>query len=175
MSDIHRFTLKNREGEDIPYIVTPHTYPDNMDVLDAMLELGLGPLVESGFAAFKISAKKKGKPEAGESKDDENKASVTIDMTEIFENMDRAAVVKDVKDGFRRLGMRTLTPMLLKFTTRDGKRLIDSDGSTHRLDQAYVRNYGELAQVIQEVIKYNDFFSALASFFGESEDSTPKP
>lgn len=148
------FTLKDRDGAEHHYIVTPHTPSQGFAVIDSLLALGVGPICEAmaGAATY-----------AGSAEDEEGAKVAIADMVKA---MDIEAMAAGIQKGLVASGgTGKIVPMLLKYTTRDAVPL---NGSTN-IDIAYTRNLGELARAVRKVIEINGFFDALLGSWVASE------
>lgn len=131
MVDVHEFTLRDRNG-------TPHNYStrlldagtDGMRVIEGLLSIGLAPLIQA-----LLTASQKG------------------DMTEM--EIDVEAIQKQLMAG----ALRSMVPVILKGTYRDGARLSENNNLA-----AYNGNYGEMLQAVQKVVELNGFFQVLSTF-----------
>ena len=77
------FELKDAQGKPHQYIVIPHGWEDGLDVVDALLNIGLGPIAELMYATAMNSAKETS--EAG---------GAGVDTEALLANFDRKEAVK---------------------------------------------------------------------------------
>ena len=146
MSTPHTFRLKDKDGNEHTYVCMPHPPSKGFAVVDQLLALGLGPVVE----AFVASAK------AG---------SDEVDVAKMLTNLDGSKVAADVLKGLDSIGGTfKIAASVLANTARDGTPL-----NQQGIDAAYERNYAEATAAVKEVIEHNGFFDALTTFFGTSE------
>jgi len=141
------FELNDAQGKPHQYIVIPHGWEDGLDVVDALLNIGLGPIAELMYATAMNSAKETS--EAG---------GASVDTEALLANFDRKEAVKSIRDGLRTAGgMRKLAPLLLKNTHRDGEPL---NGAS--VMQVFPQNWGELRDILAKIMEINGFFALLA-------------
>lgn len=88
-------------------------------------------------------------------------------------NLDVGGAAKDVTDFITKSDMLALQDKLLRYVSRDGKRLADSD----EFDRAFRANYGELMQLLGKVIQVNHFLGLLDMLWSEpkSNENSEKP
>lgn len=154
------FSLKDKNGTEHSYVVAPHIGSQGLEVIDAMLAIGMGPMAEGFFSAARAT---------------EAQRAVTgneeINTTAILEHIDLDHVVTSAQAGIKSVGgMSVLAPLVLQYTTRDGQKLITGSGksrNTAAFDLAYTRNWGELRGAFLKVMEINGFFELLAGWFVE--------
>lgn len=143
------FELNDAQGKAHQYVIIPHGWEDGLDVVDALLDIGLGPVAELLYAQAMEAAKVANKSDA---------PGANIDMSAMLKNFDRKEAVKSIRDGLRTSGgMKRLAPLLLKNTHRDGQPLTQS-----QLMGVYPQNWGELRSALMKVMEVNGFFELLA-------------
>lgn len=146
MSTPHKFVLKDKDGVDHTYVCMPHPPSKGFAVVDQLLALGLGPVVE----AFVASAKGGG---------------TETDLASMMAHLDGSKVAGDILKGLDSIGGTfKIAESVLSETARDGVPL-----TRQGIDVAYTRNYAEATAAVKEVIEHNGFFDALSTFFGTSE------
>lgn len=162
------FSLKDRDGVEHLYTVTPHSpLEDGMDVLTVLLQLGAGPAAQAFFAAARVSEEERLQAEAAVKAGGEPDPSAgQIRWGDVFDNIDLPAAVESFQAGLVQSGgMKRLAPLVLKHTFRDGTRLFDArTGKALGFDSAYGMNYGEMVAAVREVERINGFFASLAGF-----------
>jgi hypothetical protein len=136
------FTLKDAQGQPHAYSTIPlDAATDGLAVLEGLAALGIVPLAEAllsgGFAAASSGSKE-----------------LEIDLN-----------VEAIQEQFTKGFLRKNAPLLLKNTTRDGKRLPADNNMS-----CYNANYGEFLRAIQEVEKANGFLQALSTFIGGDDE-----
>lgn len=161
------FTLQDRSGGEHTYVVSPHVGSQGLEVIDAMLAIGMGPLAEAMFSAARAAeAEKLRKKELGQDTEESD-----IGLSAILDAIDLDNIVESAQTGLTSVGgMTKLAPLVLRYTTRDGQRLIDGQGkrlNTAGMDLAYTRNWREMRDAFMKVMEINGFFAVLAGFFGE--------
>ena len=155
------FTLKDRHGEEVDYMVSPHIGTDGLKVVDAMLGIGLGPMAEAAFAAARAAAKDK-------AEGDGELSSNTIER--ILEQINLDHVVTSAQAGIKSMGgMAVLAPLVMQHTTRKGVRLVTARGDRSGFDLAYTRNWREFRDAFARVMEINGFFELLAGLFDETD------
>lgn len=155
------FDLQDRNGDTHTYMVSPHVGMQGLEVVDAMLAIGLGPLAEAMFGAVRAAEAQKADGEA-------TQVTSGIDLTTLLDNVDVKSVVTSAQTGLTTAGgMTKLAPLVMRYTTRDGRRLI-SEGNTAEFDMAYTRNWGEMRGAFMKVMEINGFFEVLVGFLAEA-------
>ena len=163
------FSLKDREGNIHEYVVAPHAGMDGLSVIDAMLAIGMGPLIEAAFAAIRASEEQRAAGKAVGKTDVQIQESFSL--AEVIEKVDVENLVVSAQQGIRSAGgMSTLAPLVMRHTTRDGVNLFS--GKTGRLnsaqfDIAYTQNCGELRAAFLKVMEINNFFELLAGLLAD--------
>ncbi len=141
------FELQDAKGNNHQYIVIPHGWDDGLDVVDALLDIGLGPVAELFYAQAMQSAKQ-AMPNG----------EASIDTTMMLKNFDRKEAVKSIRDGLKSSGgMRKIAPLILKNTHRDGEPLTGV-----QLMTVFPQNWGELRAAMLKIMEINGFFALLA-------------
>ncbi len=145
----NHFELQDSQGNSHKYIVIPHGWDDGLEVVDALLDIGLGPVAELFYAQA---------VEAARATSGKNVPVTEIDVRQMLENFNRKEAVKSVRDGLRTSGgMKRLAPLLLKNTHRDGESLTGA-----QLMSVFPQNWGELRAALLKVMEINGFFELLA-------------
>ena len=143
------FEFADAQGANHKYIVIPHGWEDGLEVVDALLDIGLGPVAELFYAQAM---------EAARATSGKNVPITEIDVRQMLKNFDRKEAVKSVRDGLRTSGgMKRLAPLLLKNTHRDGHPLTEA-----QLMGVFPQNWGELRSALLKVMEINGFFELLA-------------
>jgi len=145
---IHTFSLRDRSGESHEYVLREHPTDPGLEVVDKLLQLGLGPILQMIFESINLPPNFSDLP-------DEQKAELWNDLRN---KIDISSIAKQVLEGLSRSGgLRSLAPMLLTYTDRDGAPLKDRVNFA----TSYQANYGELIAACQKVVEYNGFFELL--------------
>ena len=145
---IHTFSLRDRSGQEHEYVLREHPTDPGLEVVDKLLQLGLGPILQMLFESVNLPPNFADLPP-------EQKAEL---WNNLREQIDIGGIAKQVLEGLARSGgLRTLAPMLLTYTDRDGAPLKDRVNFA----TSYQANYGELLAACQKVVDYNGFFELL--------------
>ena len=158
------FTLRDRKGEPVQYVVSPHLGSSGLKVVDAMLAVGMGPLAEAVFSAARAAESQRAESAALQKTEQE------VSFSKILEHVDLDHIVTSAQTGIQSMGgMTKLAPLVLQHTTRAGKKLVGRGGNTAEFDLAYTRNWREFRDAFQRVMEINGFFDLLAGWFDETE------
>lgn len=145
---IYTFSLRDRSGQEHEYVLREHPTDPGLEVVDKLLQLGLGPILQMIFESVNL-------PANFNDMSPEQKADV---WNGLRDRLDIGGIAKQTLEGLARSGgLRALAPMLLLYTDRDGAPLKDRVNFA----TAYQANYGELIAACQKVIDHNGFFELL--------------
>lgn len=151
-STILDFTLQDSKGESHEYVMRQHPTGAGLAVVDALIQAGLGALIEVLFGSINL-------PQNFESLSAEERTAVLADLTN---KVDRELLVGQFLDGLGRAGgFSKLAPMLLQYTHRDGKAL--SDNLVFAV--AYQGNYGEMIAAARKALEHNAFLALFSMSF----------
>jgi hypothetical protein len=149
-----QFVIKDADGVDRHYEVTPHNAVQGQAIMWDLVALGAEPMARLASSALKseevVAALASTLAEKGG-------AAKLLDggVVELLGDIDIGAVGADLKRAIMSMPMAKLTREILRHTTREGRPL--SDDTAFGL--AYQANYGELLRAVWEVAKINRFLS----------------
>lgn len=145
---IHTFTLRDRDGTSHEYILREHPTDPGLEVVDRLLQLGLGPILQMLVETVNL-------PDNFSDMSPEVKAEL---FDGIKKKVDVGQIAKQVLEGLTRSGgLRAIAPMLLAYCDRNGQPLKDK----MNFAAAYQANYAELIGACQKSISHNGFFDLL--------------
>jgi len=149
MADPITFELDDADGASHEYSCTPHPAREGSDIMWRLMALGAEPLGRAAKGLLQTL-------DAGNLRQlmDDPKG-----LEKISAAVDFAALGADVRATLQATPMTDLVRGILKYTSRDGKRL---DNQLH-FDAAYTRNYGELLRAAWEAAQVNRFLSLPAT------------
>lgn len=145
------FTLKDSGGQAHRYELTLHRGSEGMATALQLLSLvieplavGVGPLIVQATMSKGVQA--------------------ALTDAAMLGSLDLDGLAKGIRGALS--GARpSLILDVLRYTNRDGKPLVGPDGkATGAFDEAYARNYAELASALWEACKANAFFPGLDFF-----------
>jgi hypothetical protein len=148
-----QFVIKDADGNDRRYEVTPHNAVQGQAIMWDLVALGAEPVARLADSALKSEEVVAGLASALAS----GGVGKLLDggAVELLGGIDLGAVGADVKRAIVSMPMQRLTRDILRHTTREGRAL--SDDTVFGL--AYQANYGELLRAVWEVVKINRFLS----------------
>ncbi len=157
----HTFIVKDAEGVEHTYDLTLHRTEDGAPLAAWVtghafeaLALAFGAV---GVAAIeKMAQAKKGAGLAAI-------AATIASNPEVMAQLDPAKVGAAVRGVLLKLSV-PMQLRILRTTNRDGKPLVDGDGSPAKMySTAYPKNYRELGEALVKVCQVNGFFPALGA------------
>jgi hypothetical protein len=164
---VHQFTLLDARGREHSYVVTEHPAGEGMEVMFALLSMGVPTalglagaalqtekLLNALVAAFTTGA------EASASEDDWK------DLASMAVGLDLPAVGRELGVALASGRAPELTRKILSRTHRDGHPL------SNTFDLAYQANYLEMIQAIWKVCWANRFFPVPSTLLNASSGAT---
>lgn len=154
---ILRFSLVDRWGATHNYMVELHRGGEGMDLVFELIQIGIGPAIESLRSMVEAAA--------GDT-DDLEKVGLRV-----LAEADTGAIVTQVNTALATGKAPATMRKLFLRTTRDGQPLTDSAN----YDRAWQGNYAEPFMAARKIIEHNGFFELLSSLLASSsaEETTP--
>jgi len=145
MDNSKQFSLVDSAGESHSYVVVAHEPMPGWGIMMELAAMVSDPLA-SALGALLSSG------QSVESFLDSDAGAQAI------EGLDLQNAGERISHQLRTTDSQKLIRSILAHVSRDGEKLVDSNGSiTGAFNLAYTRNYGEMVKAVWEAVKFNGF------------------
>lgn len=156
-----RFKLRDADGVEHVYDLTPHTHSQGQQLFWALMAMGVEPIVQALDVFMRSKALAKGTQLSDLLDRDTSEV-----VSEILGDADLGALGPALRRSLVSTPLDVIGRDLLRYTNRDGKPLSDE----MVIDQAYQRNWGEYVQALWKSVEINRFFGPLSSLVAAATD-----